>query len=228
MSPDEVLALLERSRDERGERHWQRTRGGEGLRSFGIGLTRLRALAREVGKDHALAQQLWQSDCYDARVVGCLIEDPKKMTGEQVEARVSQVSHWHMTHVWCTCGAPLAKAPFAAELALRWRQSEEATRRRCAFLLLYELASSKKLDDAWFEPFLVQIGRDIRGEENWVKDAMNACLLEVGKRSRALNERALALAEAYWPIEVDYGDNSCEVPDVRRHLRSPRLQEKLA
>ena len=43
-----------------------------------------------------------------------------------------------------------------------------------------------------------------------------------------LNKRALAAVKSYWPIEVDYGDNSCEPVDVIKHLTGPHIQAKVA
>jgi hypothetical protein len=52
MTKTEVLALLEENRDARGEANWKGMgdRTG-GLASFGSGLTRLRAIAKQVGRD---------------------------------------------------------------------------------------------------------------------------------------------------------------------------------
>ena len=59
MTKTEVLALLRANKNERGIERWKRpgTNTG-GLQSFGIGLTRLRKLAKQIGRDHTLAQQL--------------------------------------------------------------------------------------------------------------------------------------------------------------------------
>ena len=135
----EVHALLEAERDGRGIQHWARlgARTG-GLKSFGIGLTRLRALAKKIGRDRKLAQQLWTSDVYDARVVALLIDDPKEVTREQAEVQVEQLGAGQLVHVFASCDATLAKAPFAVELADAWVRSDEPVRRECGYGLLYE------------------------------------------------------------------------------------------
>ena len=60
MTKTEVLDLLKENRDARGEANWKAMgdRTG-GLISFGIGLTKLRAIAKQVGRDHDLALTLW-------------------------------------------------------------------------------------------------------------------------------------------------------------------------
>src|SRR5690606_19937005 len=59
MTVSEVLALLDAERDERGMKHWEKLGPGTaGMRSYGIGLTRLRKLAKRIGRDHDLAHAL--------------------------------------------------------------------------------------------------------------------------------------------------------------------------
>jgi len=69
MNKSQVLALLKANQNERGMAHWK-TRGikASKLKSFGIGLTQSRKLAKQIGRNHELALQLWNSDVYDAKV----------------------------------------------------------------------------------------------------------------------------------------------------------------
>ena len=78
MTKTAVLGLLKDNRDARGEANWKKLgdRTG-GLASFGMGLTRLRALAKQVGRDHDLALRLWNERNHDAKVIGLLIERPE-------------------------------------------------------------------------------------------------------------------------------------------------------
>ncbi len=225
MTTRDVLALLDRNRNERGVAHWERLYPKSRLKSFGIGLTQLRKLAKQVGRDHGLAGQLWASDVYDAKVIGLLIDDPKVMTREQAEAQVEGAGSYMLSHVYCSCDAPLSKAPVARDLAVAWAAAKDHGRRRCGYLLLGELAKDKKdpaLTDAFFTPYLDRIGATIGDEQNFVKDAMNTAVLAIGKRNPVLKTRALAVARAYAPLHVDYGDNACEVMDVVKHLTTAK------
>lgn len=223
---DEVIALLGEHRNQRGMANWQKV--GSELKSFGVGLTVLRKLAKKVGRDHDLALELWGSDVYDAKVLGALVDEPKKMTRQQAERQIEDTAIGMLAHVYCSCDATLAKAPFARELAVDWMDSEDDLRRRCGYLLLYELGKKKgkTLDDAFFETYLVRIQKRIHGEENWVRDAMNASLLSIGKRNAQLHEKTLAAAKAIGPVQVHYGDNSCQPPDIVKHLTSDYVLKK--
>ena len=66
MTKTQVVALLKENQNERGVANWKKLGNKTGqLKSFGIGLTQLRKLAKQVGRDHKLAQQLWKSNVYD-------------------------------------------------------------------------------------------------------------------------------------------------------------------
>ena len=86
MKNTEALTLLKENRSDRGIEHWKKkTRT---LKSFGIGLTQLRKLAKQVGRDHKLALQLWKSNIYDAKVMGLLIDDRSNCHASRLKNRL--------------------------------------------------------------------------------------------------------------------------------------------
>ncbi len=231
MTKTQVLALLKENQNERGIANWKKRGAKDGkLKSFGIGLTQLRKLAKKVGRDHKLAQQLWKSDIYDAKVIGLLIDDPKQLSREQVEEQVEGLQGGMLAHVFASCDATLAKTPFAFELARDWMESKDAMRRRCSYTLLYELSKKnpKDMDDAYLLGRIDHIRNAIHGEEMWVREAMTGALMGIGKRNKNLNKAAIRAAKAIGPVDVDYGDdNSCEPLNVLKHLTSDYLKKKL-
>ncbi|TWU51283.1 DNA alkylation repair protein [Rubripirellula reticaptiva] len=229
MTKAEVLALLKNNRDERGTTYWQRQ--ASTLKSYGIGLTVLRKLAKQIGRDHKLARQLWKSDCYDAKVIALLIDDPKQITRKQVEEQVDQLADGMLLHVFASCGSTVAKAPFAFQIADDWMSSDDSVRRRCGYSLLYELSKKnpKGMDDEYLMKRIEKIVDSIVGEEMWVREAMATALMGIGKRNRKLNITAIRAAKKIGPIDVDYGnDNTCEPLDVLKHLTSDTMKKRFA
>lgn len=229
MTKTEVIALLKENADERGIAHWKKHPSK--LKSFGIGLTRLRKFAKQIGRDHKLAQSLWKSNIYDVKVVGLLIDDPKQITREQAEQQVdSGLQGGMLSHVFASCDASLAKTPFAFELACDWMASDDEIRRRCGYALLYEQSKKnpKGMDDAFLLQRIDLIRKTIHDEPMWVRESMLSALMGIGKRNQQLNKAAIAAAKAIGPVDIDYGDdNSCEPLDVLKHLTSDHLQKKL-
>ena len=121
MKKSEVAKYLNENQDARGIAHWEKhAEKSGGLKSFGIGLTKLRKYSKSIGKDPRLASQLWQSNIYEMKIISLLIDDPKTITIEQAEAQVEQLQGGYLAHVFSSCDATLAKAPFVVELADKW------------------------------------------------------------------------------------------------------------
>lgn len=231
MTVSDVLATLEAERDERGMGHWEKLGPNTaGMRSYGIGLTRLRKLAKGIGRDRALAQALWKTDVYDARVLALLIDDPARITRDQAERQVEELAGGMLAHVFASCDATLAKTDFVVELADAWVRSDDPVRRECGYGLLYEVSKfsgRKAPGEAFFLEQVERIGRTIDHAPEKVRRAMGAALMGIGKRSAALNEVALKVARAVGPIAFTSASGRCEPFDVAKHLTMDRLKKKL-
>lgn len=228
MTKQDVIALLKKNSNERGVAAWKRIdpTGGE-WSSYGIGLTALKKLAKQIGRDHTLALQLWEEKNFDCKVMATLIEDHSQVTEQQVERQVSEVGYWLMAHSYCQ--SLMSGVPFRRAKCEEWIGSKDHVRRRCGYLLLAGLAGKdKSLPDSYFEPHIETIEKALQSEENFVRDAMNNALYAIGCRSKKLHTRALAAAKKIGRVEVDYGDNSCQAVDVVKHLTSDRIKAKLA
>jgi hypothetical protein len=228
MNTAEVLKLLEENQNPRGIANWNKmAQPVDKLTSFGIGLTQLRKLAKGIGRDHELAQSLWQSDNYDAKVIGLLVGEPKKLTREQAESQVEQLHHGMLAHVFSSCDATLAKTAYVVELSVLWTRSEDPARRQCGYGLLYEISKDKRKkapDDAFFLNEVGHIGATQEGETGGVRLAMASALMGVGKRNKTLNAAALAVARELGPVHATPG---CDPFDAVKHLTSAALVKKL-
>ncbi|MEO5824950.1 MAG: DNA alkylation repair protein [Gemmatimonadales bacterium] len=231
MTVSDVLALLDTERDERGIRNWKRLGSSTGgMRTYGIGLTRLRKLAKKIGRSRELAHALWATDVYDAKVIALLIDDPAQITREQAERQVDELAGGMLAHVYASCDATLAKTPFVVELADQWVRSDDPVRRDCGYGLLYEASKftgKKAPTDAFFLGHVERIADNIAGETEKVRLAMGAALMGIGKRTATLNKAALKVAEAVGPIEFTSASGECDPFDVAKHLTTDRLKEKL-
>jgi DNA alkylation repair enzyme len=231
MNVIEVFTLLDAERDERGISNWEK-RGSRaaGMRSYGIGLTRLRKLAKRIGRNRVLALALWETDVYDAKVIALLIDDPTEITRDQAEKQVEELAGGMLAHVFASCDATLARAPFAVELAALWVRSDDPVRRDCGYGLLYEaskFSGKKSPSEAFFLTHVEHIAATISAESERVRLSMGAALMGIGKRSAVLNRAALKVAGEVGPIEFTSASGKCEPFDVVKHLTTDRLKAKL-
>ena len=54
-------------------------------KAMGVAMNRMQAVAKPLKPDHALAQALWDTGWYEARMVACMIDDPAAVTPEQMD-----------------------------------------------------------------------------------------------------------------------------------------------
>lgn len=231
MSVADVLALLDAERDERGMQNWERLGAGTGgMRSYGIGLTRLRAMAKKLGRNRELAQGLWKTDVHEARVIALLIDDPARITRDLAERQVEELTGGMLAHVFASCDATLARTSFVVELADAWVKSDDPVRRECGYGLLYEaskFSGRKAPSDDFFLGHVQRMSDTIGTESEKVRLAMGAALMGIGKRNAVLHAAALTVARAVGPIEFTSVSGTCEPFDVVKHLTTDRLKEKL-
>ncbi len=230
MTKTEVMAWLKAEQDPRGIENWKKhEEDSGGLKSYGIGLTRLRKYAKQLGRDAKLAKQLWKSKVYDAKVVSLLIDDPKTMTVEQAETQVDELQGGYLAHVFASCDATLAKAPFVLELLEKWIKSKDENRRRCGYGLLYEVSKWKKKsapDDDAFLAHIARIEKNYKTQSIPVLMAMGGALLGIGSRNKELHAAALKLAKKIGPIDFD-PDGRCDPMDVAKNLSHKVIKDRL-
>src|SRR3989475_10757695 len=68
-------------------------------KAHGISTPVLHKLAREIGTDHRLAQQLWASGIHEARILAGLVDDPAEVTPQQMERRARDFTAWDVVDV---------------------------------------------------------------------------------------------------------------------------------
>ena len=233
MTVSDVLALLEANKNERGIKNWAKLYPADGgLKTFGIGLTVLRKLAKQVGKkNHELAMELWESDYYDARIIGMLIDDPKQLTRELAESQVEKLDQGYLAHTFSSCDATLAKTSYVVELLLDWVVSDDPIRRRCGYGLLYEVSKSKKKsapEDPFFLERIDHIQKSYKDEEDIeVVLSMGGALMGMGMRNKVLNAAALVVAREIGPIDFAPDNPNCDPFDAVKHLTGPHAKKKL-
>jgi 3-methyladenine DNA glycosylase AlkD len=193
-------------------------------RALGVSAPRMRKLAKEIGTDHKLAMELWESDIHEARVVAALIDDPKQVTKAQMNAWVRQFDNWGVCDA-CCC-VLFDKTPFAWDKAIEWPQRKEEFVKRAGFVLMAALAiHDKKAPDKNFLPFFNIIRRHADDERNFVKKAVNWALRQIGKRNIPLNKKAIVVAEEI--RKMDLPAARWIAADALRELTNKKVQARL-
>jgi 3-methyladenine DNA glycosylase AlkD len=200
-----------------GMRRFGLVSSGEQL---GIGVTRLREIGRPHRRDHALALELWETGIHEVRVLAALIDDPRRVTRNQMERWARGCDNWGLTDALCF--GLFDRTPFAEEKARAWSARQAEFVKRCGFVLMAGLAvHDKKAPDAVFLRFLPVIRREATDERNFVRKAANWALRQIGKRNPRL-QRA-AIAETKRLLKMDSRSARWIARDALRELQKPGI-----
>ncbi|WP_199698863.1 DNA alkylation repair protein [Oleomonas cavernae] len=162
-------------------------------RAFGVSVGTMRKEARRLGRDHDLAQALWGTGWYEARMMAIFLAEPAWVTPAQMERWAGDFDNWAVCdtacfHLWDHTAHAWAKAE-------QWADRPEEFVRRAAFALIWALSvHDRKAADAPFVQGLARIEAAATDERNFVKKAVNMALRAIGKRNPALNAAAVASA----------------------------------
>jgi len=191
---------------------------------LGASVPDMRKLAKEIGRDHKLALDLWRTGIAEARIVAGMVGDPDKLTEEQMEDWVKGINSWDVCDQ--VCMNLFEKNHLAWKKIADWSEREEEFVKRTAFSLIACLAwHDKKASDDKFIALLPVIIRGAIDERNFVKKAVNWALRNIGKRNLNLNEAAINAAK-----EIQRLDSKTArwiASDAIRELESESIQKRL-
>ena len=68
---------------------------------YGVSIPNLRKIAKEIGRDHYLAQQLWDSGIHEARILASMIDEANQVTKEQMDAWIRDFDSWDVCDQRC-------------------------------------------------------------------------------------------------------------------------------
>ena len=120
---------------------------------LGVSVPDMRKIAKELGKDHQLALELWNTGIAEAKIVASMIGDPNEMTDSQMEDWVKDINSWDVCDQ--VCMNLFEKSPLAWRKIIDWSEREEEFVKRTAFSLMACLAwhDKKVKDDQLIELF---------------------------------------------------------------------------
>lgn len=193
--------------------------------TLGISIYDLRPMAKRIGVDHALAGELWATGIHEARLLAGFIDDPEMVSEKQMEAWAADFDSWDVVDQ--VCSSLFDRTELAYAKAVEWSAREEEFVKRAGFVLMAALSvHDKKSPDKAFEKFFPIIVRESKDERNFVKKAVNWALRQIGKRSPALNKKAVEVGERI--SKIDSRSARWIAADALRELKSDKVKRRLA
>ena len=156
----------------------------------GMNLSRLRALAKTIKTDHALAAELWATGETPARLLALLICAPRTFTTDDLDRMLREhqppkVNDWFVNYV-------LKKTPLAEDLRAGWMTDADDTVAAAGWSLT-AVRVVKQPEGLDLEALLDEIERSMTQAPARTQWAMNETLAQIGIHHPDLRERAIAI-----------------------------------
>jgi 3-methyladenine DNA glycosylase AlkD len=162
--------------------------------ALGVGMADIKVLGKELGRDHALALALWDTGCYEARLLCSFVDEPQQVTVAQMDRWCADFDNWGICDTLCF--NLFDRAPHAWSRVEPWSERQDEFGRRAAFALLWALAlHDKSAGDEAFERGLALIAQAADDDRNFVKKAVAMALRAIGLRNARLRDAASAVAQ---------------------------------
>ena len=193
MTKEQVIVKLKRCANPKNIEGMARF-GINSKNSLGVSIPDLRKLAKEIGKDHVLAQKLWDSKIHEAKILASMIDEPKLVTKKQADQWIKDFDSWDVCDQ--VCMNLFDKTSFVFERAILWTKNTAEFEKSAGFALMASLAfHDKSFSDEKFLKFFPLIKKYSIDERNFVRKAINWALRQIGKRNINLNKQAIELAK---------------------------------
>jgi len=223
MTPEQIIKEL-RKHTNRKNREGMGRFGINTDKAFGISIPILRALAKEIGKDHKLAIELWKRGFHEARILCSMIAEADKATPALMNKWVKDFNSWDLCDQ--CCNNLFVYTPFVKEKIIEWNDSTKEFVKRASFVLIAVSAVHRKdWNDTDFVRFLPLIEKHSVDGRNFVKKAVNWALRGIGKRNLNLNGIAIGFAEKLCENESKSAKWIAE--DALKELTNRKIQVRL-
>ena len=163
-------------------------------KAFGTSMPDIQRLAKTIGRDHDLAQALWNTGWHEAKALATHVADPKLMTPALMDSWCKDFQNWADCDT--ACFLLFDKTPHALAMVKKWAKRKAEFEKRAAFALFAGVAlHDKKAADDPLIALLPLCEAAANDERNFVKKGVSWALRTMGTRSRACHDAALKVAE---------------------------------
>jgi len=157
--------------------------------NLGVSHPKIKALAKEIGKDHKRALELWDMNFRGTRLLAIFTEELPAFSSDQADSWVSEIHSWELADA---INDLVAKKDFASEKIFEWAKDDREFVRRTAFSTICVRALKRiNASDGELVSYLPLIKNCSTDSRNFVKKAVNWALRHIGKKNTYLNEKAI-------------------------------------
>lgn len=202
----DILARLELAANE-GRRTRNAKVGPDGTappaNQFGVPMADIRALARKIKPNGAIAVELWKTGNFEAQLVATLLLKPKDLSAKELDTLMrstscAQAADWMNSYV-------VAKHPEREVLREKWMKSKEHWTARAGWHLTASRVNRGADSELDLDALLGRIEKEMPKARPEVQWTMNNTLMAIGVKHAKLRARAASIGEKIglykdWPM----------------------------
>lgn len=192
--------------------------------ALGVTMRDMKGYAKQHGRDHALASELWQTGIYEAQTVAAFIAEPSVISSREMDRWAKDFDNWAICDT--VCMHLFDRTPHAWHKVRPWTSDEREFVRRAGYALIWALSiQDKKASDEPFVMALEIIENMSADDRPLVKKSVDMALRAVGKRNEALNRKAVETARVM--ALSDARSTSWIGRHALKELQSDKVQSRL-
>jgi hypothetical protein len=173
--------------------------------NWGVSIIELREIALQFEPDHLLALKLWNKQWRETMILATLIDDPKKVTEEQIDFWTktfenTEIAEQASANLW-------AKTKFAFVKAMEWCRGKKHIIRFTGVHLIGRLAlKDKSAIDEMFDPFLEEL--PTLAKDSALNTVFYRTILALGKRSEYMHQQTIELTRT---LQLSDSENAAKL-----------------
>ncbi|OGQ93910.1 MAG: hypothetical protein A2284_02105 [Deltaproteobacteria bacterium RIFOXYA12_FULL_61_11] len=180
---------------------------------YGVSSTDLIRLADELGRDHVLAAELWDSGNNEARILATRLVDPTTVERALCERWVGSINATVLAD--CFARGIVGPSPHARALLQIWLLDSREYVLRTAYCLLGWLTQeTSTLAEEFLTEQLTLLEANLHAAPNAARETMNNALIAIGTVNEHLRDLALAAADRIGPVTFERGGIQCKAFDA--------------
>jgi 3-methyladenine DNA glycosylase AlkD len=162
--------------------------------ALGVSVGELKKISKTLGRQHALAEALWDTEIYEARMLAAFVGEPERVTAALMDRWCKDFDNWAVCDQ--VCFHLFDRTAHAWGKLEKWAKRKPEFEKRAAFALLWGLTvHDKQAGDATFVKALKLIESAASDDRHFVKKAVNMALRATGKRNPKLRAAAMQTAQ---------------------------------
>jgi 3-methyladenine DNA glycosylase AlkD len=212
MTANEILTMLsEIGNDKRKQMY---IKNGASENTYGVLLGELRKIAKQIGKNHELAVELWQTGNTEARWLACMIMDVQKLSLKEVREMTEELTYNDLIDKFI--GEVICYHKDAEILEREWTVSDKDNLGRAGWnLVVYRVSEGNESEEA-LNKILATVEAELQTASPGKQWAMNHAMCEIGICYPEYTERCMSMGErlgVYRDLKVPKGCTSAFAPN---------------